>query len=67
MKKLIINCITLCMSIFLVSTACLTVFAAEIAKDEIYPPFSINKVQQQIKEIKVENDIKFSDSNVEKD
>lgn len=44
MKKLIINCITLCMSIFLVSTACLTVFAAEIAKDEIYPPFSINKV-----------------------
>ncbi|WP_166432549.1 carboxypeptidase-like regulatory domain-containing protein [Lacrimispora amygdalina] len=48
------------------STACLTVFAAEIAKDEIYPPFSINKVQQQIKEIKVENDIKFSDSNVEK-
>ena len=66
MKKLIINCISLCMSMFLVSSACLTVFAAEITKDEIYPPFSINKVQQQIKEIKVENDIKFSDSNVEK-
>lgn len=66
MKRLVINCLCLCLSLMLIYVNGITTFASEAIKDEIYQPFSINEIQQKLKEINVKDNEEFADSNIQK-
>lgn len=65
MKKLVVCCMSIVLSVILVYTSGIIAFAAEVTQDEVYPPFSINEIQQQLNEISIANDEEFSDSKIE--